>query len=68
MILVTKTGQRVPYNDEVETKEDLTAQIKQAQQAAGDKEEEEEEKDESEEVSTFLHHYVILTMGVLFYF
>lgn len=57
MIIVAKTGQRVPYSDEVETKEDLTTQIKQARQAAADKEEDEEEKEDSDsqEVSAFLH-------------
>lgn len=68
MIIVAKTGQRVPYSDEVEAKEDLTTQIKQARQAAADKEEEEEEKEESEslEVSAFLHPCIISTIGCLF--
>lgn len=67
MIIVAKTGQRVPYNDEVEAKEDLTTQIKQARQAAADKEEDEEEKEErdSQEVSAFLHPGSAFTMGCL---
>lgn len=67
MIIVAKTGQRVQYNDEMETKEDLTTQIKQARQAAAGKEEEEEEKEEidSQEVSAFLHQCVTFTMGFL---
>lgn len=67
MIIVTKTGQRVPYSDEVETKEDLTTQIKKARQAGADKEEEDEEKEESDsqEVSAFLHPCVVFTIGFL---
>ncbi|XP_075872948.1 adenylate kinase 9 isoform X2 [Nelusetta ayraudi] len=48
MVIVAKNGQRVPYSDEVESKEDLTTQIKQARRAAADEEEEEEEKEDTE--------------------
>lgn len=69
MIIVTKTGQRVPYSDEVETKQDLTMHIKQAQRASAD-EEEEDEKEESEslEVSAILHLCILLPMSFLFCF
>lgn len=54
MILVAKTGKRIPYSDEVETKEDLTTQIKQAQQASAEEgEEEEKEGSDSPEVGIF---------------
>lgn len=63
MVIVAKNGQRVPYSDEVESKEDLTTQIKQARRAAADEEEEEEEKEdtESQEVGAFLHPCVTFT-------
>lgn len=67
MVIVAKNGQRVPYSDEVESKEDLTTQIKQARRAAADEEEEEEEKEdtESQEVGAFLHPSVTFTFDFL---
>lgn len=67
MVIVAKNGQRVPYSDEVESKEDLTTQIKQARRAAADEEEEEEEKEdtESQEVGAFLHPCVTFTFDFL---